>query len=71
MVYETELTTVQFVLVYDNEKHPFAESPTRTRFFETSQELDIFIKRMSPDERILKGFRQRTNITREYFIGQE
>ncbi len=66
-----EYESVQFIVEYDNPEHPFAESPTRTRFFETSEKMLAFINAVSPEERVLKGFKQTTYITREYFIGQE
>ncbi len=69
MASETEFT--QFVLEYDNPKHPFAETPTRMRFFATLVEMDDFIDKMDPDERVLKAFRQDTNIRRSYYFGHE
>ncbi len=69
MAYETKFT--QFVLEYDNPKHTFAESPTRMRFFATRAEMDDFIDKMDPDERVLKSFRQDTHIGRTYYFGHE
>jgi len=60
---------IQFVLEYDNPKYPFAETSSRMRFFATMVELEEFMEKMDPDERVLKAFRQTTDIGREYFIG--
>ncbi len=69
MAYET--TLVQFVVEYDNPKHPFTETVTRTRFFATLVQMDDFIDKMDPDERVLKAFKQTTRIERTYYFGQE
>ncbi len=68
---EYENTFIQYAIEYDNPNSPFAESPTRMRFFAQRQELDKFIEEMSPEERVLSAFRQETHITKEYFIGQK
>ncbi len=69
MAFET--TLLQFVVEYDNPENPFTETVTRTRFFATLAEMDGFIDRMGPDERVLKAFKQTTRIERIYYFGQE
>ena len=69
MASETDI--VQFIVEYDNTKHPFAETPTKMRFFATLVEMDDFIDKMDPDERVLRALRQDTHITRRYYFGHE
>lgn len=66
-----EDTFIQFILEYDNPSNPFAESPTRTRFFATLVEMDDFIDKMAPDLRVIKAFKQTTHIARDYYFGHQ
>lgn len=71
MEYNTESILVQYAVEYNNPEHPFAESPTKMRFFATVHEMEHFMSTMSPEENVLRAFRQETRITREYLIGKE